>query len=408
MSFSIGNNVKYSIFGESHGHCVGMCIDGLPAGIRIDYDLIEQALRRRRPSSKYTTKRVEKDEITWLSGITNGFTNGGNLCFCLENKNIHSSDYDEFKHTPRPSHADYPAMIKYHSFHDGHGGGFFSARLTSALVVAGSIVNRELIKKGIKIYAYIDAIGEINFTLDDYKWSFENHSNADAQLSNQNHPYGDVPFSIENHPDTDAQFSVENHCNTDFSLIDHSNILPNSHLILKEDKKQMLNDYLNNNLNNDAFGGRIKLICENMPIGIGEPFFDSVESVLSHYLFSIPALKNISFGIGEEFKRKKASEIMERLKLDEEGNIRYTTNYNGGILGGLTNGNPIVVNLGFRAASSIAIPQETVDLQAHKNTMIEIRGRHDRAFILRTPVICESVAAMALYDLLLSNQKFKR
>ena len=146
MSFSIGNHIKYSIFGESHGEAVGMCIDGLPAGIKIDQNIIDCALQRRRPSSKFTTKRVEKDEITWLSGITKGYSNGGNLCFMIRNRDIFQKDYDDFRRYPRPSHSDYPASVKYQNFHDVNGGGFFSARLTAALVVTGSIINNEFIK----------------------------------------------------------------------------------------------------------------------------------------------------------------------------------------------------------------------------------------------------------------------
>lgn len=348
MSFSIGNPIRYTIFGESHGRAVGMCIDGLPSGIRIDTDFIQYNLNRRKPNQAFATNRVDNQEIKWISGITGGMTNGGNLCFYIENKDIHSSDYEIYKTTPRPAHSDYPAFVKYQGFHDIAGGGFFSARLTAAIVTGGGIITSILNKMGIYIRAYVKSIGELQFTMEDYEH------------------------------DECCMF------------------------LLRSQKYREIYEYISK-YPNDAFGGSIVLICQGVPIGAGEPYFDSMESILSHYLFSIPALKGISFGIGKEFETKRASQVMEELHICE-GKPVYTTNFNGGVLGGLSNGNPIVVNLSFRAASSINHDVHTVDLQKKEEVQMKIKGRHDRLFLLRTPVICESMASMAIYNLLMRDK----
>lgn len=347
MSFSIGNPIRYTIFGESHGRAIGMSIDGLPAGISIDTDFIEYNLNRRRPNHSFATSRVDNQDIKWLSGITDGVTNGGNLCFYIENKDTHSADYESYKNTPRPSHSDYPAFVKYGGYHDISGGGFFSARLTAAIVTGGSIITSILRKMGIYVQAYVKSIGELKFTQDDY----------DCNLY--------------------SSFS------------------------LKEERYKEIQEYISK-YPNDAFGGSIRVLCQGIPVGIGEPYFDSMESVLSHYMFSIPAVKGVSFGIGNEFETRRASEIMEKLRMID-GKPLYTTNFNGGILGGLSNGNPIVINLSFRGASSISQSVDTVDLQKKEDVQIKIKGRHDRVFLLRTPVICESMACMGIYNLIMRD-----
>ncbi len=351
-----GNKIKYSIFGESHGEGIGMVIDGLEPGIELDLDFIEGEMTRRAPGKdKLSTTRKEGDCFKILSGYFKGKTTGTPLCVFIENTNKKSKDYDKIKEIIRPSHADYTGKIRYNGFNDYRGGGHFSGRLTAPLVFAGAIAKQILKRQNIIIGSHIKSIKNIE---DDY-FNEDNLNKA----------------------------TIESLLAQRFPLIDIN-------------KKQIMEEeILKARAEKDSLGGVIECAILNVKAGVGEPFFNSVESTLSQLLFSIPAIKGVEFGLGFEITKLKASEVNDEVYV-EENTIKTYSNNNGGILGGITNGMPIVFRVAVKPTPSIGKPQRTVDISKMENTLLEIEGRHDPCIVKRAVPVIEAVAAMAILELI--------
>lgn len=351
MKNTLGNSVCLTVFGESHGSAVGAVLDGLCAGLDVNQDLIEKQLAKRRPNAKTDTPRIEKDNYQILSGVFNGKTTGTPICLVIPNENTKSADYESTKNLARPSHADYTAECKYNGYQDYRGGGHFSGRVTAGIVGIGAIAIDALNKLGIKIGTHILKCGGI----------------CDSEFND-----------IENEIDAlqDKSFPVI------------SNV-----------EEQMTNAIMNARAENDSIGGVIQTAIYGMPAGVGEPWFDSVESVISHAIFSIGGIKGIEFGKGFAFADLKGSEANDELQI-VNGKVITKTNNNAGINGGITNSMPIVFNCAVKPTPSIARVQDTIDFKANENTIIEIKGRHDPAIIRRICIVVDSITAVAICDLL--------
>lgn len=360
MSAVIGNKLKLSIFGESHGEGLGIVIDGLPPGVELDLEFIKFQMKRRAPGgSKLSTSRNEKDIFNILSGVFEGKTTGAPLCAVIFNKDTKSKDYGELKSKMRPSHADYPAREKYLGFNDYRGGGHFSGRITASLVFAGAIAIKLLESKGIYIGSHIKSIYNIE------------EENFDFQELNE-----ELFLNLRN---------------KEFPVMDE-----NKGELMKE-------EILKAREQGDSVGGIIETGVINLPVGLGAPFFDSVESRLSHMLFSVPSIKGVEFGEGFNISKLKGSEANDPYSL-EHGKIITTKNNNGGILGGITNGMPLVFRVAVKPTPSIGISQNTVDIENMEGVELNIVGRHDPCIVKRAVPVIESVTALTLLDFILERE----
>lgn len=361
MSGVWGNRIKLSIFGESHGEAVGINIDGIPAGTKLDMDYIRSQMAKRAPGrNEFSTQRKESDEFHILSGFFKGRTTGTPLCAVIYNADQHSKDYETDKNLMRPSHADFTGFIKYNGFNDYRGGGHFSGRLTAPLVFAGAICRQILKEKGIVIGSHIKSIGSIkdkNFDMADVK------------------------------EDTIVLLNE-----SDFPLLN------------KEAESDMKKAIIEAKNDNDSVGGIIETAVLNLPAGLGEPFFDSVESTISHLLFSVPAVKGVEFGAGFDITSMKGSEANDEFYM-QDGKVKTYTNNNGGINGGITNGMPLIFRTAVKPTASIAKNQRTVDMVKKENAVINIKGRHDPCIVLRALPVIEAAAAIGMLDLYALNCK---
>jgi len=332
MSSQYGKKLKISIFGQSHSPAIGVNIEGLPAGIKIDSEKLHTFLKRRRPGNNNTsTTRTEEDIPEFLSGLVDGITCGAPLTAIIRNTDTRSSDYREFRDIPRPSHADYTAHIKFGGFQDASGGGHFSGRLTAPLCIAGGICIQILQKLGIVINARILQIGNV--------------------------------------------------CGTD---------------------EEMMLEIFKAKEKGDSIGGIIECEAVGLPVGLGDPIFDGIENRIASIIFGIPGVKGIEFGSGFEGAARKGSENNDGFYMD--GNtIKTETNNSGGILGGITNGMPVIFRTAFKPTPSIGIEQNSVNLSKSENTTIKINGRHDPCIVPRAVPCVEAAAAIALYDAYLDN-----
>lgn len=324
---SFGRIFRVDIFGESHGACVGICIDGCPAGIALSEPDFAVDLGRRRSGSKGTTPRMESDSPKIMSGVFNGVTTGAPVMIMFENTSTHSNDYTLFSHVPRPGHADFVSGVKYKGFTDYRGSGHFSGRLTVGMVAAG-VVAKKIIAPA-EITSRITEIG--GYT----EWN-----------------------------------DVIDEC-----IATH-----------------------------DSVGGTVQCTVNRIPAGLGEPFFDGVESMISHIVFAIPAVKGIEFGAGFAAVRMRGSEHNDPL-IDRTGKTQ--TNHAGGINGGITNGNSLVFRTAVKPTSSIARPQRTINIKTGETVTLNIPGRHDACIVLRVPPVLEAATAIALADLLLINKSIQ-
>ena len=358
MSSTWGTNIELSIFGESHGKAIGIVIGNLPAGIALDIEDIQRQMKRRAPGqNKMSTARKEADEFHIMSGVIDHVTTGAPLCAMIYNSDQHSKDYSLLEECMRPGHSDYPAYVKYKGFNDVRGGGHFSGRLTAPIVFAGSIAKQILKQKGIVIGAHIQSIKDIK---DDRFPVDMNEKDMEKMLMNQYPTLNDQVFS-------------------------------KMQQVIEEAR-----------MNQDSVGGKIECASLNVPAGVGNPFFDSIESHLSSLLFSIPAVKSLSFGLGEEITGLYGHEANDAYYYDE-GVVKTKTNHNGGILGGISNGMPIIFTVGFKPTPSISLPQETINIKTKDNTKLEVKGRHDPCIVPRAVVVVESMAALGILDMM--NQK---
>lgn len=371
MSFSIGTAIRITIFGESHGKALGVVIDGLPSGEEISWDSVHQKMQRRAPGlQSYTTGRKETDEFEVLSGISGGLTNGAPLSAIIGNHDFKSKDYDAFRSIPRPMHGDYPAAIKYKDGYNGSGGSFFSGRMTAPLVLAGAILNSILEKRGIYIGAHIYSIGEIQ----DTPWDPVNLSKEKLQKMNQE------IFPVES-----EEKAIE----------------------MKEEIDKVQKQ-------GDSIGGVVECGVTGLPVGVGEPFFEGLESVISQIVFSIPGVKAIEFGSGFKGTTMRGSQHNDSFQFqDSEGNhtsgnhiskVITTSNNHGGILGGLSTGMPILLRAGFKPTASIFMEQDTVNLETGENTKIQIKGRHDPCIVPRGVVCVEAGVAIAISELMMKGK----
>ncbi len=328
-------NLSVTIFGESHGQCVGGVITGFPAGLKIDFDALHIDMDRRKPGKdKLSTPRKEDDDFEFVSGIMDGVTTGAPLCVIIKNTSQHSSDYSKLKSVPRPSHADYAAYIKYSGYNDIRGGGHFSGRLTAPLVCIGSLCKQYLYKKNITLNAYVESVG-----------------------------------GIKN----------------------------NSAEVVSDEIKELIKSMAESG---DSVGGKVFCCAKGVPAGIGGPLFEGIEGRLSQLLFGIPAVKAVEFGLGEDFGAALGSEVNDMYRM-KDNSVILTSNNNGGINGGITNGNSIEVKVTFKPTPSIFKEQKSVNLEKGENCDLKIQGRHDPCIVLRGVPVVESVTAIGILDMVI-------
>lgn len=360
MKNNFGTNISMTIFGESHGEMIGCVLDGLPAGFEISLEQLAADMEKRKAKGDLSTRRQEADQVRIVSGFFEGRTTGTALTLLIENTNTRSKDYAALKSRLRPGHADLSAYEKYHGFQDYRGGGHFSGRITAALCAAGSICRQILEKKGVLIGTHI------------------------LQL----HHLRDEPFSDE--PEL-LQAQIQKLNNMEFA-------------VLNSDAATSFTEEIRKAAGNlDSVGGILQSAITGLPAGIGEPFFDSVESVLSHLLFSIPAVKGVSFGAGFDFAGMYGHEANDPIE-SRDGQLITATNNNGGINGGITNGMPLILQCVIKPTPSIYLPQHSADYVSRENVTLEIKGRHDPAIIHRARAVADAAIAFGLLDLWMSRE----
>ncbi|MGQ4876586.1 MAG: chorismate synthase [Promethearchaeia archaeon] len=356
---SFGHYFKITSFGESHGKVIGIIIDGCPAGLEIDFDFIQSELNKRRPGqSELTTSRKELDKAINYSGIFNSKTTGAPLCFIIENRDIDSSKYEKYKDILRPSQVDYSALKRYGGYADYRGSGRFSGRITAGFVIAGAIAKLLLNKLGIQIFAYTKRIGDIE----------------------DNSDYKEIPLENLRKLRENNKVRALNP--------EKANEMEN---LIEKVKKE-----------NDSIGGIIKCVVLNMPEGIGDPVFDSLESTISHAIFSIPAIKGIEFGTGFKAATMLGSQHNDPWYI-EKGKIKTLKNDAGGIIGGISTGMPIEFNVVVKPTATIGKRQQTVNIKTKENVSIELEGRHDPCIVPRAVVVVEAMTAIVLVDHLIGQ-----
>ncbi len=356
MSSTWGETVKISIFGESHGKAIGVVLDGLPAGERIDLDSVALQMSRRAPGRDSTsTPRKESDLPQIVSGMLNDTTTGAPLCALIENTNTRSGDYDNLKLIPRPGHADFPAHLRYGGYNDVRGGGHFSGRLTAPLVFAGAVCRQILQRRGILIGAHVFSVKDVT----------------------------DDPFDPVHVPE-DLLASLS------------SAYFP----VINDNAKQKMRDTIEAaRLAQNSVGGVVECAVTGLSAGVGGPLFGGIEPVFSSILFGIPAVKGVEFGAGFGASALFGSENNDPYFCDG-GTVKTKTNHAGGILGGISTGMPVLFRAAFKPTPSISLEQDSVDLTAKENTKLSVHGRHDPCIVPRAVPVVEAAAAVALMNLI--------
>ena len=355
MSSTYGENLKLSIFGQSHGHAVGMVLDGIPAGQAVDPVRLQEFMDRRAPGhSTISSHRKETDRPEFMGGIVDGFTCGAPIAAVIYNQDHHSNDYDDLKNRPRPGHADFTAYIKYGGYQDAAGAGHFSGRLTAPLCIAGGLCKQWLEAMGIEIGAHISRIENVT-------------DNGFDALSPQFDKIG-----------------------KDFPTLDR--ICGN----------QMQDAIEQAQASGDSVGGIIECAVTGLQAGIGEPMFAGIESKIAQIVFGIPGVKGVEFGLGFDSSRCMGSYCNDAFCVTD-GKIRTLTNHCGGIQGGISNGMPVMFRVAVKPTPSIARQQQTVDLKSGEEVSICVKGRHDPCIVPRAVPVVEAAAAIAIYDLILGN-----
>ena len=348
---SIGKEFIVTSFGESHGKCVGVVIDGCPAGLSLSEKDIQTELDRRIPAQpKIVSGRIEKDEVQILSGVFNGFTTGAPIAMIVANKEADSSDYEAIKDLPRPGHADYPARLKYGGFNDYRGGGRFSGRVTVALIMAGGVAKKLLSAFDVDVLAYTKAIGNVKME-------------KPLSLAEIRHNRYETAVRC---PDVACAKAMED-------------------AIVKAKKE------------GDSLGGIIACLALNVPAGIGEPLFDALDADIAKVLLAVPAVKGVEFGAGFAAAELKGSENNDAYRI-QGGKVVTLTNNAGGILGGLSSGMPIVMRVAVKPTSSIAKEQLTVNMRSMEDAKIAVKGRHDPCVVPKAVPVVESAVATVLAD----------
>lgn len=356
MSSTYGENIRLSIFGQSHGAAIGMTLDGIPAGLPVDTECLQAFLNRRAPGQNdFSTPRHEEDVPQFLSGIVDGYTCGAPIATIIHNKNTHSADYSELKDCPRPGHADYTAHVKYGGYQDVAGGGHFSGRLTAPLCIAGGLCKQWLQSEGIQIAAHISVIAGI----------------------------ADGPKSLDW---TDPDFGM---IRKDFPVLN------------ADAGAKMREQIAKAKADGDSVGGIIECIVTGLPAGIGDPMFGGMESRIAQIVYGIPAVKGVDFGSGFSGSYLRGSQNNDAYRI-VDGTVKTVTNNAGGILGGITNGMPLVFQAAIKPTPSISRPQESVSLSGMQQKELVVKGRHDPCIVPRAVPVIEAAAAIAVYDAYLS------
>lgn len=361
MSSTYGENLKLSIFGQSHGPAIGMTLDGIPAGLPVDLDTLQSFLNRRAPGlNDWSTPRREEDRPNFLAGILDGFTCGAPIAAVIHNHNTRSGDYANLKDCPRPGHADYTAQVKYGGFQDSAGGGHFSGRLTAPLCIAGGLCKQWLEEAGIYIGARIVSIGgeEDDFSI--------NTLNPQLSLIQKDFPV----FSA------DAG-------------------------------TRMQEKIAEARADGDSVGGVIECYITGLPAGLGEPMFGGVESRIAQIVYGIPAVKSVAFGLGCSSGFMRGSQCNDAFVIDHD-TVSTLSNNAGGILGGITNGMPVIFQTTIKPTPSISRAQKSISLSRMEAQELLIKGRHDPCIVPRAVPVVEAAAAIAIYDLILGNTQTTR
>lgn len=355
MSSVTGKKIKVSIFGESHGSAVGAVVDNLPAGEYIDFEELQNFLKRRQGgNNKYSTPRKETDIPEIISGVKDGYTTGAPLCLIIKNENTKSSDYQV--DIPRPGHADFTAYTKYKGFCDLAGGGHFSGRLTAPICSVGGILLQILKRRGIEIVAHLSSVGNI----------FDDKINNLTLDSNQLNKIKSGSFPT-------------------FS---------------NEAGEKMQDLIIDVRQEGDSIGGCVECGIYGIDAGLGEPMFDGIENAVAKAVFGIGGVKGIEFGTGFEATKIKGSENNDEFYMDND-NVKTKTNNHGGILGGITTGMPITFNVAFKPTPSISIPQQSISFSKLENVTLSTKGRHDPCIAVRAVPCIEAISAIAISDFLL-------
>jgi len=350
MGNGIGKTFVITSFGESHGNCVGIIIDGCPAGLAVTADDIQREVDKRRPGTwVLATTRAEEDKVEILSGLFNGRTTGAPVCLVIWNKDIDSSEYEKIRFLPRPGHADYTAFIKYGGFNDFRGGGRLSGRITAGFVMAGAVAKKLLGLIGVEVLAHAVSVGGIEAGLKTFNEIKENVGKNPVRCA-------------------DLRAAEE------------------MARVIEQAKEE-----------GDSVGGVIEGIALNVPVGLGEPVFDTLEGDLAKALFAIPAVKGVEFGSGFSAAGKRGAENNDPF-IVRDNKVVTVTNNAGGILGGISNGKPIVVKAVVKPTPSIAKNQETVNLKDMENASLVVKGRHDACIVPRAVPVVESMVAVTLCD----------
>lgn len=346
----LGVIFRTAIFGESHGKVIGAVVEGTPPGIRIDEQDIQRELDKRRPGSTiYVSQRTEEDKVEILSGVFNGFTTGAPISMIVRNHDMDSRPYEEFSDIPRPGHADYVARMKYKGFNDFRGGGMFSGRMTAALVMAGSLAKKIILKYGVQVYSHLVSLGPI-----------------------------EAPSS-----------SIDEI---------RENVYKNNVRCANMEISERMTAYLKKVMDEgDSTGGVVETVLTNVPIGLGAPPMDSLEGDLAKAVFVIPAVKGIEFGAGFRLAKMKGSQSNDEYIIRDD-KIAIRTNQQGGINGGISNGMNIIFRVGIKPTPSIQKPQKSVNLKTMKETDLIIKGRHDPCVAIRAVPVMEAVTAIVLAD----------
>jgi chorismate synthase len=348
---SIGKEFVVTSFGESHGRCIGVVIDGCSAGLPLSEKDIQAELDRRIPAQpKIVSGRIEKDKVEILSGVFNGFTTGAPIAMIVANKEADSSDYDAIKDLPRPGHADYPARVKYGGFNDYHGGGRFSGRVTVALIMAGAVAKKLLGAFDVDVLAYTNAIGNVKMSK-----------------------------SLSAEEIRERRYTTAVRC---------------PDLACAEAMEEAIVDARKEG---DSLGGIIECLAMNVPVGIGEPLFDALDADIAKILLAVPAVKGVEFGLGFKAAELKGSENNDAYRM-QQGKVVTLTNNAGGILGGLSSGMPLVVRVAVKPTSSIAKEQRTVNLRSMEDAKITVKGRHDPSVVPKAVPVVEAAMATVLAD----------
>ncbi|WP_294752345.1 chorismate synthase [uncultured Ruminococcus sp.] len=350
MKNTFGSSVSVTIFGESHGTAIGAVLDGIAPGIPVDEEFIAYQMKLRQSVGALSTARREADSVKIVSGLFNGKTTGTPMTFIIENQDTRSKDYGELAYKARPGHADFSAQMKYHGFQDFRGGGHFSGRITAGIVAAGAVAISALRGRGIKIGTHILSCGGV-----------------------YDRTFGDISADI------DRLNSME------FAVLDDNKA------------EEMQAAITAAKQDGDSVGGRLETVVTGVPAGVGEPWFDTLESILAHALFSIPAVKGVEFGAGFAAADMLGSQCNDCFRSGNSG-VTADTNNNGGIIGGITTGMPILFRTAVKPTPSIYKEQQTVDLNTLENTTLQIQGRHDPAIVHRARVVADSITALVLCD----------